>query len=140
MATQSRIRIRRNPYHGYEVWLWANGELTRRSFDNGIDLAFKLAADCISDRDIEAACDLLDSLEWEEPEYPLGVSYRPVAEAVCDCGDSAPACTVTFYTPDEPSRLWEWLAATLKVGAVFGPWALLMIFCRIAWGWAEGWW
>lgn len=85
MPTETRIRIKRNPYQGYEVWLWGNGELTRRSFDNSIDLSSKLAADCVSDQDIEAACDLFERLEWEEPEYPLGVSYRPpVAEAVYD--------------------------------------------------------
>ena len=45
MATETQIRIRRNPYSGYEVWIYGNGELTRRSFDNSIDLAAKLAAD-----------------------------------------------------------------------------------------------
>ena len=53
MPTETRIRIKRNPYQGYEVWLWGNGELTRRSFDNSIDLSSKLAADCVSDQDIE---------------------------------------------------------------------------------------
>jgi hypothetical protein len=88
MATDT-IRIKRNPYHGYEVWLWANGELTRRCFDNTIDLAAKLAADCVSDRDIEIACDQFERLEWEEPEYPLGVSYigewTDLSEPTCTC-------------------------------------------------------
>jgi hypothetical protein len=96
MATDTIIRIKRNPYHGYEVWLWANGELTRRCFDNTIDLAAKLAADCVSDRDIEMACDQFERLEWQEPEYPLGVSwvgpqYDPNAWAFDDL--SEPTCT-----------------------------------------------
>lgn len=136
MPTETRIRIKRNPYQGYEVWLWGNGELTRRSFDNSIDLSSKLAADCVSDQDIEAACDLFERLEWEEPEYPLGVSYRPpVAEAACDAPYDEPiyppgtmGYEMQQFRPSSP--LWDWAAATLRVGAVTAPWVLLVIFCR----------
>jgi hypothetical protein len=134
MATDTRIRIRRNPYHGFEVWLWGNGELTRRSFDNSIDLASKLAADCVSDQDIEDACDMFERLEWAEPEYPLGVVY--VGEAVCDFGEPAyDPRTVAFRRPVEPSPYWEWAAATLRIGAVTAPWVIVMLAGRVVWGW-----
>jgi hypothetical protein len=132
MATETKIRIRRNPYHGYEVWIYGNGELTRRSFDNSIDLAAKLAADCFDDRTIEEACDLLDVYEWGgEPEFPLGVSYRPVAEACCDC---VPNNWTVTYDP-EPSPAWDWLAATIRLGAITAPWVLVVILVRWAGGW-----
>lgn len=132
MATETKIRIRRNPYHGYEVWIYGNGELTRRSFDNSIDLSAKLAADCFDDRTIEEACDLLDVFEWGgEPELPLGVSYRPVAEAVCDCEPDA--CTVTYQL--ETSPWWDWLAATIRLGAITAPWVAIVILVRWAGGW-----
>lgn len=127
MALDTKIRIKRNPYHGFEVWVWGNGELTRRSFDNSIDLSAKLADDCFDDRTIESACDLLESMEWEEPEYPLGVSYRPIAppdydpQSVafnrlddCDCE----LCR-GFPAPVAPSNsLLKWTVAflTLVVG------------------------
>jgi hypothetical protein len=132
MATETKIRIRRNPYHGYEVWIYGNGELTRRSFDNSIDLAAKLAADCFDDRTIEQACDLLDIYEWGgEPEFPLGVSYRPVAEACCDC---VPNNWTVTYDP-EPSPAWDWLAATIRIGAITAPWVAIVILVRWAGGW-----
>ena len=136
MATETQIRIRRNPYSGYEVWIYGNGELTRRSFDNSIDLAAKLAADCFDDRTIEQACDLLDVYEWGgEPEYPLSVSYRPVAEAAayeipydgCDCEtcrsfpvkDRKPAGAIT-------ENVIFWLKGMLWIGAVIVPWFAIL--------------
>lgn len=82
MATETRIRITRNPYSGFEVWIWGNGELTRRSFHNGHELTTVLTGECVSDEALEAACDQFEALEWQEA-YPLGVVY--VGEAVCDC-------------------------------------------------------
>lgn len=143
MATDTRIRIKRNPYNGYEVWLWGNGELTRRSFDNSLDLSAKLADDCFDDEAIEAACDMLERLEWHEPEYPLGVSY--VGDSVTSkTPDSAPRTAESsvkpaFFTDVEPSPFWEWAAATLRVGAVVAPWAFLMLLCRLAYAKAAGW-
>lgn len=135
MALETKIRIRRNPYSGYEVWIHERGELTRRSFDNSIDLSWKLAADCFSDETIEAACDMLDRLEWSEPEFPLGVNYIggyvTVAEACCDCEPDT--CTAT-YEP-EPSRFWDWLAATIRLGAITAPWVAIVILVRWAGGW-----
>ena len=132
MATETQIRIRRNPYSGYEVWIYGNGELTRRSFDNSIDLAAKLAADCFDDRTIEQACDLLDVYEWGgEPEYPLGVSYRPVAEACCD-----EPVYQGFISTLEPDRgwpdFWDLAAASLRIGAVASPWVLLIVAAKWA--------
>lgn len=136
MATETKIRIRRNPYHGFEVWIYGNGELTRRSFDNSIDLASKLAADCFDDRTIEQACDLLDVYEWGgEPEFPLGVSYRPVAEAAayeipydgeCNCETCVPRRHV------EPATIWDLLAASLRIGVVASPWVLLIVAAKWA--------
>lgn len=131
MPTETIIRIKRNPYHGYEAWLWVDGELTRRSFDNSLDLSAKLADDCFDDETIEAACDMLERLEWHEPEYPLGVSYVGEQASVTIYDD--PVCSSPRAV--EPSPFWEWAAATLRVGAVVAPWAILMILCRLAWGW-----
>lgn len=61
----------------------------------------------------------------------MGDQIPYVAE--CDCGPGEVTFSVTPYY--EPSPFWDWLAATLKVGAVFGPWALLMILGRVVWGW-----
>jgi len=131
MATETQIRIRRNPYSGYEVWIYGNGELTRRSFDNSIDLAAKLAADCFDDRTIEQACDLLDVYEWGgEPEYPLGVSYRPVAEAACDYDPNAWAWA--GMEQRDASRLWDLAAASLRIGVVASPWVLLIVAAKWA--------
>lgn len=133
MATETKIRIRRNPYSGYEVWICERGELIRRSFDNSIDLATKLAGITLSDgtkldnRMIELACDLLDVYEWGgEPEYPLGVSYRPVAEAA--------AYEIPYDEPDH-TRFWDWLAATIRLGAITAPWVAIVILVRWAGGW-----
>lgn len=130
MATETQIRIRRNPYSGYEVWIYGNGELTRRSFDNRIDLAFKLVDECFDNEIIERAMDTLDRLEWEEPEYPLGVSYRPVAEACCD-EPVYDGRTWAFHEPDH-SMFWSWVAATIRVGAAAGPWVLLIVAAKWA--------
>lgn len=149
MATDTRIRIKRDPCYGYEIWLWGNGELTRRSFNNSIDLSAKLADDRFDDETIEAACDILDVWEWGEPArtYPLGVV--DVGEAVCDCCCGPVECTVTFpddaphravaFQPAEPSPFWEWAAATLRVGAVVAPWAIVLVLCRLAYAKAAGW-
>jgi hypothetical protein len=133
MATETQIRIRRNPYHGYEVWIHDGKELTRRSFDNRLDLAFKLVDDCFDNSTIEQAMDMLDAMEWQEPEYPLGVSYRPVAEAVCDYDPNAWAWA--GLERSDTSRLWDWLAATIRIGAVAAPWVAIVILVRWAGGW-----
>lgn len=137
MATETTIRIRRNPYHGFEVWIYGNGELTRRSFDNSIDLAAKLAADCFDERTIEQACDLLDVYEWGgEPEYPLGVSYRPVAEAVCDC-ETCRSFPEKQRKPTGPIRenVIFWFKGVFWAGAVTVPWVGGFHFVRWAGGW-----
>lgn len=131
MALETQIRIRRNPYHGYEVWIHDGKELTRRSFDNRLDLAFKLVDDCFDNSTIEQAMDMLDAMEWQEPEYPLGVSYMPVAEACCDC---VPNNWTVTYEP-EPSPAWDWLAATIRLGAITAPWVAIVILVRWAGGW-----
>lgn len=137
MATDTTIRIKRNPYHGYEVWLLANGELTRRCFDNTIDLAAKLAADCVSDRDIEAACEQFERLEWEEPEYPLGVSwvgpqYDPNAWAFDDL--SEPTCTCELCRLDSPLTFAHYVRAVFWMAAVAFPLVCLVLAGRWVWG------
>lgn len=127
MATET-IRIRRNPYHGFEVWINDGKKLTRRTFDNSIDLSVKLAAEKFSDETIEYACDLLESLEWEEPEFPLGVSYRPVAEACCD----EPVYGNFYSAVQQPSPFWDMLAASLRIGVVASPWVLLIVAAKWA--------
>jgi len=139
MATETKIRIRRNPYSGYEVWIYGNGELTRRSFDNSIDLSWKLAADCFSDETIEAACDMLDRLEWEEPEFPLGVNYIG-GYVTSNSPVYAPLSQETsekqgFSSDVEQSRFWDWLAATIRLGAITAPWVAIVILVRWAGGW-----
>lgn len=127
MALDTKIRIKRNPYHGFEVWVWGDGKLTRRTFADSIDLSAKLLAEKYDKHIAEAACDMLDELEWQEPEYPLGVSYRPSAppeydpQSVafnrlddCDCE----LCR-GFPAPVAPSNsLLKWTVAflTLVVG------------------------
>ena len=131
MATDTIIRIKRNPYHGYEVWLSANGELTRRSFDNAIDLVSKLAADCVSDRDIEAACDQFEALEWEEPEYPLGVSY---INEWMDLGEPMPRQPYRHDSLDSPPTFAEYTSAVLWMAAVAAPLVFLVLAGRWVWG------
>lgn len=137
MATETQIRIRRNPYSGYEVWIDDGKYLTRLCFDNGVDLAVKLVGMRLPDDTkldesiIHQSCDLFDTFEWNEPEYPLGVSYMPVAEACCDC---VPNNWTVTYEP-EPSPAWDWLAAAIRLGAITAPWVLLVILVRWAGGW-----
>lgn len=83
MATDTIVKIRRNPYVGFEVEVRANGEITRRSFLNSHDLTTALVGECVDDQTIEAACDQYERLTFDDPP--------PVAEAVtdfvssCDC-------------------------------------------------------
>jgi len=95
--------------------------------DNAIDLSAKLAADCFDDPTIEEACDLLDVFEWGgEPEYPLGVSYRPVANG-CDCE----TCR-SFPVKERKSSgaIWEgfvfWAKGMFWIGAVIVPWFAIL--------------
>lgn len=55
----------------------------------------------------------------------------PVAEACCDC---VPNNWTVTYEP-EPSPAWDWLAATIRLGAITAPWVLLVILVRWAGGW-----
>lgn len=128
MALETQIRIRRNPYHGYEVWIHDGKELTRRSFDNRLDLAFKLVDDCFDNSTIEQAMDMLDAMEWQEPEYPLGVSYMPVAEACCD----EPVYGNFYPAVQQPSPFWDLAAASLRIGVVASPWVLLIVAAKWA--------
>lgn len=89
MATETTVRIKRNPYHGFEVWVYGNGELTRRTFGNNHELITVLTAECVDDETLRHAADLFDEFEWEQT-FPLGVVY--VGEAVCDMAADEPDC------------------------------------------------
>jgi hypothetical protein len=55
----------------------------------------------------------------------------------CDCCCGPVECTVTFDDGPayvEPSPFWEYVAATLRVGAVVAPWVAALIVGRWWWG------
>jgi hypothetical protein len=134
MATETTVRVARARYGGFVATFTWNGSTNRVFFDNAIELAAELADECVDPLTIEAVIDAYEGLEWDDT-YPL---FQP-AEAVCDYdGPEYDPRTVAFRRP-EPSRLWDWLAATLRIGAVTAPWVLLMIACRFAWGLAAAW-
>lgn len=108
-------------------------------FSSIYELTNLLVAECIEGRLVEQIIDFAEeSLEWHQPEYPLGVTF--IGEAVSDSPVDEPV-----YPPGSvgyemqrfaaPSPFWEWAAATLRIGAVTAPWVLLMLLCRMAWGW-----
>lgn len=120
MATDTRIRITRNPYSGFEVWIWGNGELTRRSFNNGHELTTVLAGERVDDRTLEEACDMFEALEWEQT-YPLGVVY--VGEAATDSPVDPPT-----FGPFAPRRNY-----VAEVNAKFYPWTVAFLTLAVAW-------
>ena len=131
MATETQVCVRPARYGGFQADFNWNGDHCRVFFQNSYDAASELAGECVDTQTIEAVIDCFEQLEWSDTDYPL---FQP-ADAVCDYDppDYDPR-TVAFRHP-EPSPFWEWFAATLKVGAVFGPWALVMILGRVVWGW-----
>lgn len=116
MATQTFCRIGFAKYGGYQAdYLW-DGDRHRAYFNDATELSRRMQVDGVHWSLIDGAIDALELFQWEHEIYPLYVG-----EAVCDFGEAENL---------EPSRLWDWLAATLKLGAVAAPWVLLVVGVR----------
>lgn len=141
MPTDTKVRIRRNPYSDYEVWIQANGELTRRTFSNAFDLSTKLVGECVDERVIEEACDQFERLEWEEP-YPLfaecadafydSMERPPAAEAVtdCDCRDCQCGVNARLCDPLEPPTWQLYVRGVIWCGMLAMPWFCVVVALR----------
>ena len=115
MATQTFCRIGFARYGGYEAdYLW-DGDRHRAYFNDARELSRRMQVDGVHWSLIDAAIEDFELFEWEHSSYPL---FQP-AEAVTD-----------FFEPEEPSRVGDWLAATVRVGAAAAPWVLLVVGVR----------
>lgn len=135
MATETHVRIKRNPYQGFEVWVWGNGELTRRSFNNNHELMTVLTGECVDDDTLRQAADLFDDFEWDcEAQYPLGVSYRPeVAEAVCDSPVDEPVVDPRWRQAIESNtrcQFWKSLCGIAAFSCGLAVFSLFVVLSR----------
>lgn len=136
MATETTVRVARARYGGFVATFIWNGEWNRVFFESALDVAAELADQCVDAETIEHVIDAFEQMEWSDSTYPL---FMP-AEAVCECPYDEPVYppgTIGYEMQkfQRPSPLWDWAAATLRVGAVTAPWVLLVIVGRIVWGW-----
>lgn len=128
LATDTRIRIKRNPYHGYEVSFRWWGWLQRFSFNDTRELSDMMAEECMDENIINTVVGRFEEWEWDEPEYPLGVSY--VGKSVTSRTPlSAPFSSETpvkpaFFTDVElrptyvdavNAKFWKWVAGIALV-------------------------
>lgn len=130
MPTETTVRVARARYGGFVATFNWNGQWHRVFFENAIEVAAELADECVDAETIESVLDAFETMEWSDSDYPL---FQP-ADAVCDYDPNAWA-----FDDIEPSPWWDWLSATLRIGAVTAPWVLLMIACRVAWAKAVAW-
>ena len=139
MATETKIRVTRARYGGFVATFNWQGDWCRIFFENQLDLAQELVDCCVDRETRDAVIDTYEQLEWDEtPEYPLGVSYRPVAEVACyePPYDGECNCEVCVpRRPVKPTTLWDWIATTTWLGAVAAPWVAIVILVRWAGGW-----
>lgn len=115
MATQTFCRIGFAKYGGYQADYHWQGDRHRAYFNDAKELSRRMQVDGVHWSLIDGAVDALELFQWEHEIYPV---FRP-AEAVADWPEA-----------EQPSRFWDWWAATIRVGAVAAPWVLLVVGVR----------